>query len=109
MPLPQCGRVFDGTEVMTPNDAPGGDLHDRGDGHAPGTGDRFWRSRAGIAFTAFAALVALYLVYEHRLHVLGALPWLLLLCPLMHLLMHGGHGHGHGGHGGGARGRGGAA
>ena len=34
-----------------------------------------------------------------RAHVLGALIWLpLLLCPLMHIFMHGGHG-GHGGHG----------
>jgi hypothetical protein len=29
---------------------------------------------------------------------------LLLLCPLMHLFMHGGHGGGHAGHGGGPRG-----
>ncbi|WP_407947173.1 DUF2933 domain-containing protein [Paraburkholderia sacchari] len=33
---------------------------------------------------------------EHRTHILGALPYLLLLsCPLMHLFMHHGHGHGH--------------
>jgi hypothetical protein len=30
---------------------------------------------------------------EHRAHVLGALPFLLLLaCPLLHLFHHGGHG-----------------
>ena len=30
---------------------------------------------------------------EHRAHVLGILIWLpLLLCPLMHIFMHGGHG-----------------
>lgn len=40
------------------------------------------------------SLVAAYFLYtEHRAHVLGALPYLLLLaCPLMHL-MHHGHGH----------------
>jgi len=69
----------------------------------PRDGERFWRSRAGIAFTVLAAVAALYLLFEHRLHVLGALPWLLLLlCPLMHLFMHRGHGR----HGGGQRGAG---
>ena len=35
-------------------------------------------------------------VTEHRAHVLGAFIFLpLLLCPLMHMFMHGGHG-GHG-------------
>lgn len=39
-------------------------------------------------------LIAAYFLYtEHRAHVLGALPYLLLLaCPLMHLFHHG-HGH----------------
>lgn len=32
----------------------------------------------------------------HTGHVLSALPYLLLMaCPLMHLFMHGGHGHSH--------------
>lgn len=32
---------------------------------------------------------------EHQAHLLGWLPWLFLLaCPLMHVFMHGGHGHG---------------
>ncbi|GEM_PF-3189673 len=42
---------------------------------------------------------------EHRAHILGTLPYLFLLsCPLMHFLMHGGHGD-HEGHGGGGRGK----
>jgi hypothetical protein len=43
-----------------------------------------------------AHLLGLYA--EHEVHILGALPYLLLLlCPLMHLFMHGGHGgHKHG-------------
>ncbi|OGS90088.1 MAG: hypothetical protein A2061_03975 [Gallionellales bacterium GWA2_59_43] len=47
----------------------------------------------------FMAIAAFYLFAEHRAHLLGVLPFLLLLaCPLMHLFMH--HGHGaHGGHG----------
>ena len=45
---------------------------------------------------AFLAIAAFFLFTEHRAHLLGALPFLLLLaCPLMHLFMH--HGH-HGGH-----------
>lgn len=45
---------------------------------------------------AFMAIAAFFLFTEHRAHLLGALPFLLLLaCPLMHLFMH----HGHGAHG----------
>lgn len=41
---------------------------------------------------AFLAIAAFFLVTEHRAHLLGALPFLLLLaCPLMHLFMHHGH------------------
>lgn len=61
---------------------------------AHGAGQRgFWRSRAGLVFIAFAVIAASYLLLEHRAHVLPWLPFgLLLLCPLMHLFMHGGHG-----------------
>ncbi len=46
---------------------------------------------------AFLVIAAFFLFTEHRAHLLGALPFLLLLaCPLMHLFMH----HGHGAHGG---------
>uniref|UniRef100_UPI0038B65B35 DUF2933 domain-containing protein n=1 Tax=Sabulicella rubraurantiaca TaxID=2811429 RepID=UPI0038B65B35 len=52
----------------------------------------------GIAVLGFVLVAAFYVVREHWGHVLGALPYLLLLaCPLMHLFMHGGHGHSHGG------------
>ncbi len=48
---------------------------------------------------AFLVIAAFFLFAEHRAHLLGALPFLLLLaCPLMHLFMHRGHGA-HGGHG----------
>ena len=58
-------------------------------------------ARAKWVFIAFLALAAFLLFTEHRAHLLGFLPWLILLaCPLMHLLMH----HGHGGHGGGHEG-----
>ncbi len=59
----------------------------------------FLRSPAGIALCVFLAIAAFFLWVEHRAHVLGVLPWLLVAaCPLLHLFMHrGGHGvHDHG-------------
>ena len=59
-----------------------------------------WRSRYGIGWLVLAAIAAWFLWTEHRAHLFGALPWLVLLaCPLMHVFMHRGH-HGHHGHGG---------
>lgn len=60
----------------------------------------WYRSRAGLAFAGFAAVAALLLIYEHRLHIpfgnlLAVLP--LIACFGLHSFMHGGHG-GHGGH-----------
>ena len=56
-----------------------------------------WASRAKVAFGIFAVVGAFFLVAEHRAHVFPFLPWLLLAaCPLMHIFMHGGHGHGQG-------------
>lgn len=52
-------------------------------------------TKAKWVFVGFLALAAFLLAAEHRAHLLGALPWLILLaCPLMHLFMHGGHGRG---------------
>ncbi len=60
----------------------------------------FWRSRTGIALLVFLGAAATLLAAEHWAHLVGTLPFLLLLaCPLMHLFMHGGHGHGGHDHG----------
>ncbi|RJQ49295.1 MAG: DUF2933 domain-containing protein [Gammaproteobacteria bacterium] len=64
-------------------------------GHAPNhsTPSPPWRkTRTGLVFPGFLAIAAFFLITEHRAHVLGALPLiLLLLCPLLHLFGHGGH------------------
>lgn len=50
-----------------------------------------------LAFLGFALIAAYFLFTEHRAHLLGGLPYLLLLlCPIMHLFHHHGHGHHHG-------------
>lgn len=49
-----------------------------------------------LALCFFLAIAAFFLWEEHRAHILGAVPYaLLLLCPIIHLFMH----RGHGGHG----------
>lgn len=64
----------------------------------------FWRSPAGVALLAAGLVGGFYLFTEHQAHLFGALPYLILLaCPLMHVFMH--KGHGHGGHGPGAASR----
>jgi len=67
-------------------------MHDHSDnrGEVP-------RWRANIVLIGFLAVAGFYLFTEHRAHLLGFLPFgILLLCPLMHLFMHGGHKHGGG-------------
>jgi hypothetical protein len=50
-------------------------------------------SRTRSALIAAVAVGAAFIAYDHRVHVVGALPYLLLLaCPLMHLFMMHGHG-----------------
>jgi hypothetical protein len=71
--------------------------HDHMRGDEPPSG-RFLTSPSGLVLIGFLAIAGAYLWMEHRAHLLGVLVWLpLLLCPLMHLFMH----HGHGGHSGG--------
>lgn len=55
--------------------------------------------RSRWILVGFLAVAAFFLWAEHRAHLLGILPYLLVLaCPLMHLFH---HGHGHGNHGSG--------
>ena len=52
------------------------------------------------------AILAFFLWTEHRAHLMGALPYLLLLlCPIIHIIMHRRHGGPHGGHEGPSGGR----
>lgn len=58
--------------------------------HAPARS--FWKSRHAVGFMAFAGIAGYFLWAGHRAHLLGALPFVLVLaCPLMHLFMHHGH------------------
>jgi hypothetical protein len=56
-----------------------------------------YRRRLRWGIGVFLAIAVFFLWQEHRAHLLGALPWLLLLaCPAMHFFMHRGHGKGPG-------------
>ena len=49
-------------------------------------------SRRSIVLLVFMAVIGFFLFTEHRAHLFGILPYLLLLaCPFMHFFMHGGH------------------
>ncbi|WP_443701101.1 DUF2933 domain-containing protein [Pseudomonas sp.] len=62
--------------------------------HSTNTSPTFWRSKPGIALGMLLVIVLFYLAREHYGHMLGLLPYMiLLLCPLMHFF-----GHHHGGH-----------
>lgn len=55
------------------------------------------RAWVWLALWAVIALLAYIVIVEHRVHALEFLPYaLLLVCPLMHVFMHGRHGHHHG-------------
>lgn len=57
---------------------------------------KFWGSGSSIGLLIMGAAAGYFLLTEHRAHLFGALPYLLLLaCLLMHFFMH----RGHGGHG----------
>ena len=67
--------------------------------HPPGNNHRssgFRGSKAGLVAIAFLAIAAFLLLSEHRAHVLGYWPFLLVLpCVFLHRFMHGGHTGGH--------------
>lgn len=57
---------------------------------------RSWKSGGGGALIMLGLIVAFYFIREHWTHLGQTWPYLLLLlCPAMHLFMHGGHGHRH--------------
>jgi len=63
------------------------------------------KTTSGWIIAAVLAIGIALALADHWVHVLGVLPYLVILaCPLMHLFMHRGHGghsgHGHGQHGG---------
>jgi len=59
--------------------------------HSNSGGQQPWTTSILIGFLAIAAF---FLITEHTAHVLGALPYLIvLLCPVLHFFMHRGHGH----------------
>ena len=56
-----------------------------------------FKSYRGWVVLGLAALLGGYLVIWHGAHLAAVLPFLVLAgCPLMHIFMHGGHGHHHG-------------
>jgi hypothetical protein len=63
--------------------------------HRTGPTDRA-SATANWVLIGFIAIAAYFLFTEHRAHLWGALPYLLLLaCPLLHLFHHGAHGSTH--------------
>lgn len=70
--------------------------------HEHPSGNGSWLgSRRSLVFIVFLAIIGFFLFTEHRAHLFGILPFLLLLaCLFMHMFMHGGHGkHGSDGEG----------
>jgi hypothetical protein len=51
-----------------------------------------WRTAHSVGLFIIGSIGAYFLLTRHYVHVLDALPFLLLLaCPLMHIFMHHGH------------------
>tara|TARA_R110002110_G_C13465503_1_gene719025 strand:+ start:8209 stop:8532 length:324 start_codon:yes stop_codon:yes gene_type:complete len=55
----------------------------------------WWKSPSGITAIFFIAIAGYLLLREHTAHIGNNWIWLIfLVCPLMHVFMHGGHDHG---------------
>jgi hypothetical protein len=70
-------------------------MHESRQDHAHPVDDRrvAWRQPWVIALAMVALVLTFYLLREHWNHLASRWIYLLLLaCPLLHLLMHGGHG-----------------
>ncbi len=53
----------------------------------------FWSTWSGVCAITLGAALLFFLATEHTAHFFGALPFaIFLLCPIMHLFMHRGHG-----------------
>ena len=53
-----------------------------------------WWRKHPLPLIIFIAIAGYFLWSEHGAHIDAFLPWILLLCcVVMHLFMHGGHGH----------------
>lgn len=53
----------------------------------------FWASWPGLCAVLLIAALLFFLITEHTAHFFGVLPYgIFLLCPLLHLFMHRGHG-----------------
>jgi hypothetical protein len=65
--------------------------------HEPSRSPAGWPLPVKITLICVTAIAGFFLIGQHWSHLAGILPWFLfLLCPLMHLFMHGGHGgHNH--------------
>jgi hypothetical protein len=72
-------------------------MHQSHHGSESGNGGSWVFSRTGIATLVVVSVLAFLIYTGHSAHLMGALPYLLiLLCPLTHIFLHGGAG-GHGG------------
>lgn len=55
---------------------------------------KWLESPVNLVSAVSLAIIAFFLLTEHTAHVIGLLPYaLLLLCPFLHLFMHSGHGN----------------
>jgi len=84
----KCGPAATGIQVATAEGS--AKVQSESEPTRPGKSFRIpWM----LGFCLFLAIALFFLWEEHAAHILGAVPYvLLMLCPLLHLFMHRGHG-----------------